>query len=223
MINPGSSQLQKYSHNLDLILLHPALSLDETVEGCHIACNHHLPTIFVKPCFVSQAVETLRNEEPHVGTIIDYPHGAHSTQIKINATKRALSQGVSDLEMVANTGYARSGFEELLCKEIQSVSGLVHMNGGELRVILETGYLTPDQIINTTKIAVNGKADGMVISTGYGPAINYLEVITMLSKFIDEGFHLKLMDSTARMNEIAALIEAGYARVGINDLSQITN
>jgi len=218
---PVSSQLQKYSKLLDLMLLHPALSLDETLKGCQSANIHHLASVFVKPCFVRDAVEVLNNDGIHIGTVIDYPHGAHSAHIKMSEAKRALTEGASAFEMVVNTGFIRSGMEEFIRKEIQSVSGLVHMNGGVLKVILEAGYLTPNQIISISRIAVNCKADGIVISTEHGPEINHLEYITILSEFYNEGVQLKAMGGMTSIDDVAALTQAGYARVGIDDLSQI--
>jgi len=221
MVNPISNELHKYAKALDLMLLNPAMSLDETLKGCQSAHIHHLASVFVKPCFVREAVEAHRIDGIHVGTVIGYPHGAHSTHTKMSEVKRALIQGASEFEMVLNTGYIRSGLVECIKKEIQSVSGVVHMNGGVLKVTLEAGYLTQNQMISTSRIAVISKADGIVISTGYGPEINHLEYITILSEFLREGVPLKAMGGIKSVNDIATLTEAGYARVGINDLPQI--
>lgn len=217
----ASTHLDDFSQAIELMLLDPELTLGDTLKRCRLAYKSNLASVFVKPCYIREAVDAHRNDGIRIGTVIGYPHGANETQIKLNEAKHALIEGAVEFEMVINIGLVRSGMEGLIRKEIQSVSGLIHMNGGVLKVILEAGYLTRDQIRAISLIAAEEKADWIATSTGYGPSINTLEIVHLMSECIGEETQLKAMGGITNLDEVSALIDAGCTRVGITNLSQL--
>lgn len=198
------------------------MTLEETLRGCQQACTHEISSVFVKPCYVHQVFEFLRNKNINIGTVVGFPHGSNSTHVKIDETKRALTEGAHEVEMVVNIGEALSDNYSYLKKEIRSICGLVHMNNGAFKIMMETGYITNEQVINIVKIAEKVHVDGIVTSTGYGPDPVNHKTIRLLRDQLEESIQLKAMGGIKPANEIVGLLNLGYDRIGIHNLNQIT-
>ncbi len=217
-----SSFLEEFSQAVELMLLDPKLTVGDTLKECRLADKYNLASVYVKPCYVQIVVDALRIDGIMIGTVIGYPHGANATQTKLGEVKLALIEGAVEFELVLNIGQTLSEKEELIRKEIRSVSGLIHMNGGMLKVVLETDYLTKDQIITISQIASEEKADWIAISTGTGSCKDTLEIVHLLSEYFGEEIQLKAMGEIYNQDEVVALITAGCTRVGITNLTQLT-
>ena len=199
---------------IEHLLLSPELSKTETLAGCSLAKAHGVVAVMVKPCFVRQAVTALKGTEIAVNTVIGFPHGSNSTVVKMAETKRALTEGATAIEVVINLGYLRSEETDAFREDIQCVCGLAHMNGAKVKVNLEAGLLSENQIITAAKIAVKAGADWLTTSTGFAQKNAYLDEISIIRRAVGDSVGIKAMGGINSLSEFLAVQNAGCSRVG---------
>lgn len=203
------------------VLLSPVLTEAETVAGSELAGEMGLAGVVVKPCFVHPAVTVLKGSEVIVGTVIGFPHGSNTAHVKIHEAKRALTEGALVLELVLNHGYLRGGMLDHVRQDIRAVCGLAHMNGARLRVIIESGILTDQELIKACKMIAAEGADGVVAGTGYGPQSASLREIDLIRKAVGGGIPIKAQGGIQVVSDVIAFLDAGCSRVGVGDLAEV--
>jgi len=161
---------------IDHALLHPTLSEKELVEGCHIAHLYATATVCVKPCDVERALQLLADSSTEVCTVIGFPHGANTQEVKVRETQLACEQGASEVDLVLNLGRAAYGDWHYIESEVSAVREVAHDAGGKLKVILENDYwtrggagLSADAVKEKLcQICTHAGADWVKTSTGFG-------------------------------------------------------
>jgi len=206
---------------IEILLLSPELSKTETLAGCSLAKAHQVGAVIVKPCFVRQAVTALKGTEIAVSTVIGFPHGSNSTVVKMAETKRALTEGATEIEVVVNLGYLRSEEIDAFRDDIQCVCGLAHMNGALVKVNLEAGLLSVSQIITAARIAVKAGADWLSTSTGFAEKNASLDEISIIKRAVGDSVGIKAMGDINSLSEFLAVQKAGCNRVGTANCAAI--
>jgi deoxyribose-phosphate aldolase len=163
----------KYSYDelagmIDHALLHPTMTEREMREGCEMAARYKIASVCIKPYAVRLAAELLVGSGVAVGTVIGFPHGGSSTDVKAFETTIACRDGATEIDMVANIGAALSGNWDLVRQDIASVVDEAHRHGALLKVIFETGYLPEDVKIGLCKASEEAGAEFIKTSTGFG-------------------------------------------------------
>lgn len=199
---------------IEHVLLSPKLNETETLAGCSLAMAHHVTAVNVKPCFVRQAVSALKGTGIAVSTVIGFPHGSNPTTVKMAETKRALTEGANEIEVVINLGYLRSEEDDTFLADIRCVCGLAHMNGAMVKVNLEAGLLSESQIIKAARLAVKAGADWLSTSTGFAAKNAYLDEISIIRRVVGESVQIKAMGGINSLSEFLAVRKAGCSRAG---------
>jgi deoxyribose-phosphate aldolase len=164
----------KYSYTelagmIDHSLLHPALTDDELEKGCALAREYQVASVCVKPYFVSQAAELLKDSNVATGTVIGFPHGNSAIPVKRFETETACVDGATEIDMVINIGKALSRDWNYLEKEIRAICDESHLHDAITKVIFENDLLDGDAVkIELCKICEAAGADYVKTSTGYG-------------------------------------------------------
>lgn len=161
---------------IDHALLHPTLSEKELVKGCHIAHLYSTATVCVKPCDVEQASQLLADSYTEVCTVIGFPHGANTQEIKVRETQLACEQGASEVDLVLNLGRAADADWDYIQNEVSAVREVAHVAGSKLKVIFENDYwtqggagLSADAVTEKLcQICTDAGADWVKTSTGFG-------------------------------------------------------
>ena len=112
---------ERVAKTIDHSLLRPELTLDEVREGCELALRYDVASACVRPADVTLAAGVLGGTSVAVGTVIGFPHGSHTTATKVFEVGQALADGASELDMVINIGWLRSGEERRVEDDIRSV------------------------------------------------------------------------------------------------------
>lgn len=160
--------IKEIAAELDHSLLRPQMSVDEVTEGCLLAKELGCVTVCVKPCDVALAHKLLEGSDVLTTTVIGFPHGGATTKSKVFETEDAIDNGAVEVDMVMNIGHFLSGEYDFVQDEIAQVAAAAHKKGAILKVILETCYLTEEQIVKACELCHNAKADFVKTSTGYG-------------------------------------------------------
>src|SRR5208282_701567 len=114
------------------------------------------------------AARLLEGSDVKVGTTIGFPHGGHSTPVKIAEAMQTMADGARELDMVINIGQAIGGEWDAVASEIAAVTKVAHLGGAIVKVIFENCYLSDDQKVKLCQICAECDADYVKTSTGYG-------------------------------------------------------
>ncbi|HEY3341917.1 MAG TPA: deoxyribose-phosphate aldolase, partial [Anaerolineae bacterium] len=151
-MNSKKITYEQLAKTIDHSLLRPELTEAEVIAGCDVAKRYNVASVCVKPCHVTLAVRLLKGTTVAAGTVIGFPHGAHTTVTKVAEAKDALANGAVELDMVINIGELRSGNLDYVRQDIHAV---VETAKGKaiVKVILENAYLTDEQKVQACKLA----------------------------------------------------------------------
>jgi deoxyribose-phosphate aldolase len=154
---------------IDHAILHPTLTDQQIVAGCELAKQLSVASVCVKPYTVELAAKTLRDCDVGVGTVIGFPHGSNSTEIKVAESNWALDRGATELDMVVNIGKVRQADWDFVQKDIAAVVNAGHNRNAIVKVIFETDFVTErEDKIKLCHICEAVAADFVKTSTGFG-------------------------------------------------------
>lgn len=182
---------------------------------CGLARRERFPVVLVEPFFVPHAGRFLRGSTIRVGTVAGYPFGANEVATKVAECARSLALGATDIDMVMNIGAFKSGLFDAVRDEIASLATLVHeVPGRILKVIIETGYLTPREIQVASLLVIETGADFVKTGTGYGPRAVSVDDVATIRRAIGSRGRVKAAGGIASYELARELIEAGADRIG---------
>lgn len=154
---------------IDHSLLHPTMTDEDLLKGCEIAVAYDVASVCIKPYAIPLAVEALKGSNVLVGTVIGFPHGNSSIEIKRLEAEAACKAGAVEIDMVINIGKALAGDWDYISKEIEAVTKITHENNGIVKVIFENDFLPEDSTkIKLCEICSSLGVDFVKTSTGYG-------------------------------------------------------
>jgi deoxyribose-phosphate aldolase len=153
---------------IDHSLLNPTLTVDDLEAGCRLALLYDVASVCILPYYLKRCAETLRGSRVRASTTIGFPHGGHTTAIKVAEARQALADGGEELDMVVNISQVLSGAWDYVAADIGAVVGVTHDAGQKVKVIFENCYLNDAQKIRLCEICSALNADWVKTSTGYG-------------------------------------------------------
>src|SRR5512138_1007657 len=139
--------LKDLAKMIDHSLLHPTMTDADILHGCDVAKCYDVATVCVKPYAVAMCKQALTQTDVKVCSVIGFPHGNHTTGIKVAEAERAIRDGALEIDMVINIGKALGGDWAYVQAEIAAVNQACIANGAILKVIFETEYLQDEHII----------------------------------------------------------------------------
>jgi deoxyribose-phosphate aldolase len=155
---------------IDHSLLAPTLTREELEAGLRVARAYGVASVCILPYYVRRCAEALAGSRVVASTTIGFPHGGHTTAIKVAEARQALDDGARELDMVVNISAVRSADYELVRADIAAVCDATHAGGAKLKVIFENCHLSEAQKIELCRICGAVGADWVKTSTGYGPS-----------------------------------------------------
>ena len=153
---------------IDHSLLNPTLTVADLEAGCRLAVAYDVASVCIMPYYLGRCAELLRGSTVKPSTTIGFPHGGHTTAVKLAEAKQALADGCEELDMVVNISQVLSGQWDYVREDIRSVIDVAHAGGRKVKVIFENCYLKDEQKIRLCEICGDLKADWVKTSTGYG-------------------------------------------------------
>jgi deoxyribose-phosphate aldolase len=169
MGNMESLKITDIAKMIDHSILHPAFSDIDLVRECEIAKKYNVATVCVKPFHTKRASELVRASNVGVCSVIGFPHGNSSTDIKIQETLQVIFYGADEVDMVVNIGKVLQGDWDYVEKEIFEINQACISNDAILKVIFENDFLPDDKTkITLCEICSRVKVAFVKTSTGYG-------------------------------------------------------
>ncbi|MCY7353000.1 MAG: deoxyribose-phosphate aldolase [Cytophagaceae bacterium] len=161
--------IREIAKMIDHSLLHPTLTDAELRDGCELARKYDVASVCIKPYAVPGAVELLAGSDVLVGTVIGFPHGNSSIEVKVAETLQAGQDGAVEIDMVVNIGKVLSQDWVYVSQEIAAVKAACAEKGAILKVIFENDFLPEDSYkIRLCEICTEVGAEFVKTSTGYG-------------------------------------------------------
>ena len=205
--------------NLNKYIEHTLLKQDATnaeiTKLLDEAIQYDFLGVCVNPCNVKYAKEYLKNSDVKVITVIGFPLGQNTKEIKILETIDAIKNGADEIDMVINVGLLKDKAYETIVDEISAIKGACQ--GHNLKVILETDLLTQDEIKKACELCIEAKADLVKTSTGFvknGVGAKAEDVALMFNTVKDAGMQVKASGGIRDKEAALKMIEAGAVRLG---------
>ncbi|WIE81628.1 deoxyribose-phosphate aldolase [Curtobacterium sp. MCPF17_021] len=204
---------------IDHAILKPELTRADVDAQLDEAAAHRVFSVCVRPSDVAHAVERLTGTGVGVGTVIGFPHGTTSTAAKVAESLQALADGAFELDMVQNIGAATSGDWQRVEQDVRAV---VDAAGDTVvKVILETAFLTDDEIVAASRAAQTAGAAFVKTSTGFAGGGATAEHIALMRRTVGADTGVKASGGVRGLDTLLEMVEAGANRIGTSASARI--
>jgi deoxyribose-phosphate aldolase len=206
---------------IDHSLLQPTLTDDELEDGCRLAARYQVASVCIKPYAVGLAADILKGSGVFVGTTIGFPHGGHTTAVKVWEADRAMGDGASELDMVVNIGQVLGGKWDAVRADIAAVTQAAHQRSAIVKVIFENCYLNDEQKIRLCEICGELNVDYVKTSTGYGSGGATHSDLILMRKAAPPHVKLKAAGGVRDLDGAIAVVKLGCDRLGASRTAEI--
>ena len=183
---------------------------------CEEAVKFHFVSVCVNPCYVELAKELLEGTNVNVCTVIGFPLGANLLAVKEYEAISAVELGADEIDMVINIGALKDKDYDYIKEEIETIRDSI--GGKKLKVIIETCYLTEEEIKKMVEICNDTFVNFIKTSTGFGPRGASLEDIKIINKYKNDVLEIKASGGIKTYDDAINFIEAGVTRIGTSSL-----
>jgi len=204
--------LAQVAKTIDHALLRPDMSRDEVRSGCEVALKYDVASVCCKPADVAFCAEILRGSNVHVGTVVGFPHGNSATSTKVFETKQVVADGATEIDVVMNIGWMKSGMHDEVRDEIAAV--VAAASGNQVKVILENAYLTKEEIVKACQLCEAAGADYVKTSTGFAPTGAVLEDVQLMRASVSSKVEVKSAGGVKSLDMLLSFMDAGVKRSG---------
>jgi len=199
---------------IDHSLLKPTLTEEELEKGLQIALDYDVASVCIMPYYLKRCAEVLAGSTVKASATIGFPHGGHTTAIKVAEAKQALLDGGEELDMVVNISQVLSGNWDYVRADIQAVTEVTHSYGQKVKVIFENAYLEDEHKIKLCEICADLKTDWVKTSTGYGPGGATIEDLKLMRQHSPDFVEVKAAGGVRTFDQLLEVRAVGVSRVG---------
>lgn len=180
---------------------------------CKEAVEYNFKTVCIQPYWIPYASEQLAGSEVGITTVIGFPLGANTSEIKALEAKQALKDGATEVDMVINIGALKSEDYDTVLNDIKAVVDAV---AGEavVKVIIETSLLTKTEKVRASELAKKAGADFVKTSTGFSTGGATIDDIKLMRATVGPDMGVKASGGVRDYADAVAMVEAGATRIG---------
>lgn len=208
---------------IDQTLLKPAATTYDIKLLCQEAMNLGFWSVCVNPSYVSLASEILRNSDVKVCSVVGFPFGANTLEVKTFEAEKAIKDGANEIDMVINLGALKSGNLKFVRQDISSIVNKANSIQREIivKVIIETGLLSEDEKTIACELVKESGANFVKTSTGINSTGATVQDVKLLRKIVGSEFGVKASGGIRTFEDAINLIKAGATRLGTSSGSLI--
>jgi len=199
---------------IDHSLLNPVMTDQELEEGCRAALDYDVATVCIKPYYLKRCAEFLAGSSVKPATTVGFPHGGHTTAVKVAEVESALEDGAQELDMVVNIGKVLSGDWGYVRDDTGAVIEAVHKGGALVKVIFENCYLADEHKVKLCELCSELGADWVKTSTGYGTGGATMEDLKLMLEHVWGGVQVKAAGGVRDLDKLLQVRALGVTRVG---------
>jgi deoxyribose-phosphate aldolase len=206
---------------IDHALLTPSLTDAELEAGCRLAVEYNVASVCIMPFYLKRCAEILQGSTVEASTTIGFPHGGHTTAIKVAEAVRAMDDGGQELDMVVNISKVLSGDWDDVRSDVKAVIDAAHAKNKKVKVIFENCYLKDTHKIRLCEISADVGADWVKTSTGFGTSGATLEDVRLMRAHSPARVQVKAAGGIRDLDQLLAFRALGASRVGASRTKDI--
>ncbi len=206
---------------IDHTLLRPDATAADIDRLCAEARELGFAAVCVNPTWVRLCAQNLRGSNVRVASVVGFPFGASTTEVKAMEARRAIRDGAREIDMVINIGALKSGNHDLVRSDIEKVSDACHEAGALSKVIIEAALLTDEEKVVSSHLAKVAKADFVKTSTGFGPGGATVHDVLLMRETVGPRLGIKAAGGIRSAEDVREMIAAGATRIGASASVQI--
>ena len=203
--------LNKY---IDHTILKPTCLVSDIEKLCAEAKQYDFAAVCVPPNFVKLAKEKLAGSTVQVATVIGFPFGYSATEAKIAEIILAMVDGADELDVVANISAIKNGDWSAIADEINHIMPIIRSKNKLVKIIIESGVLTDDEIMKCCDIYGIAGIDYLKTSTGYAEKGASVEAVKLFRKHLPDQVQIKASGGIRDYAAAKLMIDAGATRIG---------
>jgi deoxyribose-phosphate aldolase len=200
------------SNYIDYTLLKPDATSRDIMQLCEIATENNYHSICVNSCYVSLANQLLNQSDVKICSTVGFPLGSMSTAAKVLEAEKAIEDGASEIDMVINIGYLKSGNYMAVLKDITDVK--LAVGKAPLKAIIEVSELSKNEIIKACEICLDANVDFIKTSSGFSKSGATLTAVKIIKKTIKNRAKIKASGGIRDFETAIKYIDAGADRIG---------
>lgn len=198
---------------IDHTLLKADAVKEEIIQLAEEALEYNFASVCINPTWVKTAWQILKDSKVKVCTVIGFPLGAATSEVKAYESKRAILDGAEEIDMVINIGALKDQEDILVLEDIKAVVEKVR-DKALVKVIIETALLTEEEKIRACKLVVQAGADFVKTSTGFSVSGAKVEDIKLMREIVGEKIGIKASGGIRTYEDTLKMINAGASRIG---------
>ncbi len=199
---------------IDHTLLKADATRQEIEHLCREASQFKFATVCVNPAWVATAARLLAGSGVGVCSVVGFPLGATTSDVKAYETRRAIFDGAREIDMVINVGALKSGDLRVVERDIEAVASTCRECGVLSKVIIEAALLTDDEKVTACTLAKAAGADYVKTSTGFGPGGATATDVALMRRVVGAEMGVKAAGGVRDLDGLKAMVAAGATRVG---------
>jgi deoxyribose-phosphate aldolase len=199
---------------IDHTLLKPDATAAEIAALCREAAEFRFATVCVNPAWVAAAARQLRGSEVGVCSVVGFPLGATTPDVKAYETRRVIFDGAREVDMVINVGALKSGDFRLVEKDIEAVASSCREGGALSKVIIEAALLSDDEKVTACTLAKAAGADYVKTSTGFARGGATVGDVELMRRVVGPEMGVKAAGGVRDYEQLKAMAAAGATRIG---------
>jgi deoxyribose-phosphate aldolase len=206
---------------IDHTILKPTTTLAEIEKLCSEAIQYQFAAVCVPPLFVKKAKEILNDSPVKVATVIGFPFGYSAIEAKVAEIVLAMVDGADELDMVINISAIKNNDWNFIANEINTIMPIIRNRKKVIKVIIESGILTDDEIIKCCDIYGAAGVDYVKTSTGYAEIGATVYAVKLMRVHLADHIKIKASGGIKTYAFAKELIEAGADRIGCSSSVKI--
>lgn len=203
------------SSKIDHTILKPEADKEQIIKLCEEAKEYKFAAVCVNPYYVSLCTELLKDSNVKVATVIGFPLGANTSEVKAFETKDAIDNGAEEIDMVINIGALKNKEYEIVKEDIKKVVE-ASKDKALVKVIIETSLLTEEEKFKACELSKEAGADYVKTSTGFSTGGATVSDVKLMKSVVGDDMKVKASGGIRDLETAKAMIEAGASRLGMS-------
>lgn len=199
---------------IDHTVLKPTTQQADIEKLCSEAMTHGFAAVCIPPYFLPLAKSLLESSEVKLATVIGFPFGYNTTKAKLEEIRQAIADGADELDVVHNLLSVKGADWQGLEAEAKACVDLIHAAGKSIKIIIESGVLTDDELTRCCELYARLQPDFLKTSTGYAEVGATVHAVQLMRQQLPSGICIKASGGIRTFKLAKQLVNAGADRIG---------